>query len=213
MNHRIVVVATSASLVFLALTSGCNIIKPDLLSDASGAPEDARGLDAPPDAYVPSVGNLVGNPGLESEGMMGWVNNGGGTLTVATDTAHTGTKSLLMSARAGVWNGPAVALTAKVRPGKHYSMAVWARLAAAGTDTFEVSMRHICAEDGQHFNQMTTRTAAPAADNATWVQPTGSFFVTDSPSCTLIEVLVYVETTTNKVDFYVDDLDVQEIAP
>ncbi len=219
--HQIALMALSASLLSLP-SSGCNAIKPDLLFDASGPARDATGQDAQDgtaldaslsDAYTPAVGNLISNSGFELQGTSGWTTNGAGTITLSTATAHTGTHSLLMTARQGEWNGPSVVLTANVRPGRHYVMNAFVRRVAPGSDEYGLSVRHTCGEDGRHFNEQTTRTLAVAPNNAAWVQPTTSFVVVNTRDCTLAEVLVYFETTANMADFFVDDMEVTEVFP
>lgn len=197
--------------------SACNVIKPELLeqNDASttdARPRDAAPIDAPPDAYVPSEGNLVMNPGLESGTPLGWTTNGGAaTIALSTTQAHGGTRSLTTGARSGEWNGPAVAMFGIVRQTRSYTATVWARLVETGTDDFFVSVRHTCAETGgtERFNVNNTRTSATG--NATsWVQPSSTFTVVGTGDCTLSSFIVYVESET-LADFYVDDLDVREI--
>jgi endo-1,4-beta-xylanase len=210
----------------------CNVIKPDLLDDASPMaarpPADAFVLppvdassapDAPPDAYVPEIGNLVVNAGFEQQGTTGWTTSGHGTIGLATTAAHTGTRSLLTTDRTAVWNGPATAITNKVRAGRSYTMSAFTRLMDAGTESFYLSMRHTCAEDGQHFNEQTTRTMATAPDELTWAQPITTFTIAAAADCTLTEVLVYVETITDLSPatsypaFYLDDIVVTEDTP
>jgi hypothetical protein len=209
-SNQIIVMALLLSL----LSSGCSVIKPDLLIDSSGPAQDATAQDATADdAYTPAVGNLISNSGFEVEGTTGWTTNGDGTIALSTATAHTGTHSLSMSARGGEWNGPAVVLTASVRPGRHYTMSAFVRRAAAGSDEYGLSIRHTCGEDGRHFNEQVTRTLVVASDNATWVQPSSSFVVINDRICTLAEVMIYVETTIGNASFFIDDLEVNEVFP
>jgi hypothetical protein len=167
-------------------------------------------IDAPPDAFVPH--NLVPNPGGETGDATGWTNNGGGaTVTASTALTHTGADSLLTTARSGTWNGPAVSLT--VIPGHTYAASIFARLVNGGTETFSVSIRHTCSEDNvQHFNTANERITVNALDNNVWVNPTSTFTVVSS-GCTISNFLVYVETTTNAEDFYVDDISVIDVTP
>jgi len=208
-KQRILVMLLAAGLV-----AGCDVIKPELLGESIGVARDAAVDGAAIDAYQPELGNLIANPDFEAQGTSGWTTNGGnGTITLATAGARTGVYGLRVAMRSGVWNGPAVVLTAKVRRGKHYVARAWARLAGPGTDSFAVAIRHTCSEDGQHFNQQTTRQVVTAPDNATWVQPSSSFIVVNSPTCTLAEVLMYVETSATVAPFYVDDVDLVEVVP
>ncbi|MEJ7600456.1 MAG: carbohydrate binding domain-containing protein [Kofleriaceae bacterium] len=205
------------SLVVLAGT-GCNVIKPDLLgADAQGASDGPRqndaGADVAPDAYVAFEGNLVeANADLET-GATGWITNGGAAqIASSTAQAHAGTASLLTTMRTGEWNGPAVNLLGKVRPGRTYSATIWARLTAAATDKFLVSIRHTCLETGttERFNVNNNRTSVVASEGA-WRQPTSTFTVVDPSACSLTSFIVYVETE-NPVfgTFYVDDIDIRE---
>jgi len=212
------------------LAAGCNVIKPDLLSGATddasnmmkpspdASPQDAA-VDAPPDAYVPASGNLVPNPGFEQMGTTGWTNSGHGTIGLSSGSGHSGTKCLLTTERTANWNGPAAVMTAKLRPGRKYAMTAFARLMVAGNEGFNVSLRTTCTETGQHFNDQTSQQPATVTDNATWAQPSSTFTLPPEAGCTLTEVLIYVETTTdltpatNYPAFYVDDLEVTEVYP
>lgn len=226
LGDRVIVVALAA-----LLAGGCNVIKPDLLPDVpDDAPmmmkpsddallHDAMSIDAPPDAYVPASGNLVPNPGFELMETTGWTNSGHGTIGLSSGSGHTGTKCLLTTERTANWNGPAAVMTAKVRPGRKYAMTAFARLMVAGSEGFNVSLRTTCAETGQHFNDQTSQHAATVTDNITWAQPNSTFTLPSEPACTLTEVLIYVETTTDLSPstsypaFYVDDLEVTEVFP
>jgi hypothetical protein len=205
------------AMLTVAIAGGCNVIKSDLLDVADAPRADARPpqdapIDAKPDAYEPFMGNLVGNPGVET-GTLGWTTNGGSAQIAATTTIfHAGASSLVTTGRTAAWNGPAVSLFDKIRPNRSYGATVFARLVVAATDKFYISTRHTCAEDAgtQHFNQATTRTFSTASDTA-WTQPTSTFTVAGPPACTLTSFIVYVETeNTTLSEFYVDDLDVQE---
>jgi hypothetical protein len=211
------------------LLNGCNVISPDLLEgqqDAalpidSGDPidsapqEDAaddapEGIDAGTDAYVPFVGNLVENHDLETN-TSGWTTNGGSfTIALSTAQAHGGLSSLYASGRTSNWQGPSVILLPVIRQGRHYATTVYARM-ELGTDTLHVSTRQSCVENGQSFNQNTSQPAAAATDTD-WVQATNSFTVVSEEDCTLIDFIVYVESTGTG-SFYVDDIEILEIFP
>ena len=204
--------------VFSIGLAGCNVINPELLERSDGMPADAAkatdaGLDSPPDAYVPYEGNLASNPGLETGNTLGWTTNGGSAqIALSTEQAYAGTRSLLTTNRTGEWNGPAVSIVDKVRPGKRYFASVWARHTSATNQTFSVSTKHLCAESGEErFNTNTTRTAAVGNDTS-WVQPSSMFTVVNTAECTLTAFLVYVETSGSDTGaFYVDDIDIREI--
>jgi len=210
------------------LAAGCNVIKPDLLPEvpdagsmmmpSGDAGKDASTPDAPPDAYVPETGNLAPNPGFEQMGITGWTNSGHGTIGLSSGSGHTGTKCLLTTERTSNWNGPAAVMTAKVRPGRKYAMTAFARLMTDGSEGFNVSLRTTCTETGQHFNDQTSQHPVLVTDT-NWVQPASTFTLPSEADCTLTEVLIYVETTTDLTPstsypaFYVDDLEVTEVFP
>jgi len=208
------------------LGGGCDVIKPELLvADAapmmgSPAPVDAAiprdAPELPPDAYQPAIGNLVTNADFEAQGKTGWITDGAGVIDLSTGNAHAGAHCLVTTERTDYWQGPATAITTKVRPGRKYAMSVFVRLMAAGSEGFNLSLRHTCQ---QQFNIQTDRQTAVATDNTTWVQPTSTFTVAPAATCTLTEVLVYVETATKLTagsaypSFYIDDIDVSEVSP
>ena len=205
-----------AIIMAVAAITGCTVIKEDLLG-----PSDARidakpgeaAIDAPSDAYVPFAGNLASNPDLENNSTQGWSTNGGSAVVaVSTAQAHAGTHSLLTNTRQGKWNGPAITLTATIRPGKMYSASAWVRLMATGTDKVAISTKHMCIESAgtEMFNSQTNRVLANATETA-WVQPTSTFTVASSATCTLSLFQVYVESEAILDAFYVDDIEIREM--
>ena len=209
--RRALVITFALSLI------GCNVIKSDLLEPNDAAKTDANtardaAIDAPPDAYVPFVGNLASNPDLENGNTIGWANNGGSAvLAVSTAQAHAGTRSLLTTTRTAKWNGPGIPLTATIRQGKRYSATAWVRTMNPTTDKFYVSTRWTCTEDvDPHFNEQTNRTPAMATSTA-WVQPSSTFTVVVPAVCTMTSFMVYVESDVITDPFYVDDIDIREM--
>jgi len=163
-----------------------------------------------PDAFVPP--NLAPNPDLEVDAS-GWVNNGGGAvLTRSTVEFHTGAASLLVTARSGNWNGPAVDITAAALPGKQFSASVFVHLVNPATETFFLSTRAVCSPNTQTFNDNTDRTPLTLADNATWGMVSSTFTVADATACAVTNYIVYVESNNAATmpDFYVDDISIVE---
>jgi hypothetical protein len=170
--------------------------------------------DAPPDAFVPV--NLASNPDIEVD-TAGWTTNAGPTqpmLAVSMEQHHGGAASLLVTNRAGNWNGPAVDITMKIVRGRKYEAAVFARLVDPGTVTFKLSTRPVCSEEPDpRFNELTMQTGGVASDNQTWVETRSAFTVNDAANCTLTNYKVYVETSSGTMNFYLDDISIIEVTP
>jgi endo-1,4-beta-xylanase len=171
--------------------------------------------DAPtiPDAPVGPV-NLVPNPGGEQDAV-GWTNNGGGaTVSRTLVVAHTGVASLMVTNRSGNWNGPAVDLTASVERGKSYTAMIWIRQVAPATTSYFLSTRPNCMGEAMpRFNEMTTRTPAMATTDTDWVLAQSKFTVNNDNMCNLTSFEVYVETSADMANFYLDDTSVTEVPP
>jgi len=145
------------------------------------------------------VMNLVSNSTFETAGTAGWF-SWDGSLSATTARAHTGSKSLLVSNRAG--NGPAAtSLTSAVLPGKSYDVSFWVTIGGAAQANVNLTQAVEC--DGvPQFNWI----ASPkAVTDGIWTELTGKLVV---PACNVTNVLVYAEGPPGGVDLYVDDVSV-----
>ena len=147
--------------------------------------------------------NLVANPGFES-GTTGWFGFGGPTLTATAAQAHTGAQSVLVTNRTATFQGPATSLLSVATPGAHAASG-WVRLASATAAQVRMTLKTTCGG----VDQFATVGAANATD-AGWTQITGTLTVAD---CAPTDLVVYFEGPAAGIDFYLDDVAVQKLAP
>jgi endo-1,4-beta-xylanase len=168
----------------------------DLLIFAEGPP---GGVDLYLDhASVrgPGVVNLVANGTFESS-TAGWF-SWDGTLSTTTTRAHGGSRSLLVSNRAG--NGPAAtSLTGVVTAGRSYDVSFWVSIGNAAQANVNLTQAVAC--DGvQQFAWMAN--PVPVLDGQ-WVELRGRL---NMPNCNVTGVNIYAEGPPGGVDLYVDDV-------
>src|SRR6185312_13270348 len=66
---------------------------------------------------------------FEDGGPDGWTSrSGSSTLTNTTDTAHSGTHSLLVTGRIANWDGPTISVSNKMYTSSVYNVSVWVKL-------------------------------------------------------------------------------------
>jgi endo-1,4-beta-xylanase len=175
-----------------------------VLFNGGGANVDSVAFVAPP----PATHNIVANGTFES-GTSGWFTFNGGSLSAATDRAHGGSQSLLVTNRAS--NAPAATdLTSVVKPGTNYPFNLWASIHSPdGTSqAINVTQATSCkAADGTvstTYNWIAGPTTLAGDATWSWVQFSGTVAV---PNCTLTQLLVWVEGGAG-ADLYVDDVQV-----
>ncbi|GAA2564634.1 hypothetical protein GCM10010435_41310 [Winogradskya consettensis] len=145
--------------------------------------------------------NLLTNPGAE-DGTTGWLVNGSGTLTAATDVVRGGTRSLAITGRTGAWNGPGQDVTSRLTNGKTYTTSVWVRT-PSGTPAAKATLA--LTVNGTTSYLQLTPTATVSASG--WTQVSGT--ATVSWSGTLSKAVFYVETAAGTDNLYLDDATLQ----
>jgi glucuronoarabinoxylan endo-1,4-beta-xylanase len=143
--------------------------------------------------------NLAQNPGFEDGTTSGWFPFGA-TISAQSATAHSGAYAGLVQGRTETWNGIAQSVAAVIQPGQLYDLSVWVRLAAAGTETMQLTLKQVDG-NGTGYSMI----AAGTVSYGSWAQLSGQ--CTLSVSGTLAELTLYVEVpTSSTAAFYVDDL-------
>jgi hypothetical protein len=151
------------------------------------------------DGAVPPVQNLISNPDFESS-IAPWTAAFGGTLAVSAEQARSGLQSAKLSGRTENYQGAHYDVTDSVTPGAQYTLTAFARIAGAtATATVKSTARVKCSGFGDQYLTIRQLTA----NDSSWTEVTGTLTV---PTCTLIEVLVYVEGPPAAYDMYVDDV-------
>ena len=77
---------------------------------------------------------------FEDGGLDGWSSRAGSTLTNSTDTAHSGTHSLLVTGRAHNFDGPQISVSNKMYVGSVYNISVWVRLVPTDGSNHVINM-------------------------------------------------------------------------
>jgi hypothetical protein len=157
-----------------------------------GVPLDPPGLEP----------NLIGNSSFEA-GLDGWNVLGSGTLATATDQAHTGYRSGVVSGRTAAFNGPRREVTALARSGRSYDVSVWTRIGGTASASAGLTAQVTCTGEATQFLSLDQATATDSG----WVELAGTL---ELPNCALQTVAVYVEGPAPEVDVYVDDLALRE---
>lgn len=153
------------------------------------------------DLAVNPLDNLITNGGVEA-GVNPWRSQGDGVMvTQASEQAHSGDYSLLISGRADTWHAPVMDLP-PLATGRSYLASVWVRL-ASGTAESPLGFTLKRTVDGVS-EYLPLAQSAVTADG--WVQLAG--FFTHTVNGTLDELFLYVESANTSASFYVDDLEV-----
>lgn len=142
-------------------------------------------------------GNQLTNGDMES-GTTGWSVFGSGTLSSATNVAHGGTRSLLITGRTASWHGARQDVTSRLVNGKSYATSVWVRT-QTGTPTAKVTLA-VTADGATSYHQLTP---AVAVNSGGWTQLSGT--TTVSWTGTLSSANLYVETAAGTDAYHLDD--------
>lgn len=150
------------------------------------------------------VNTSVLSTGFE-DGLDGWAprdsGSGAPTVTIATDVAHAGTQSALVSGRTSQGSGIAHDVTGLLEAGTMYEASAWVRF-AAGQPADDVWLTIARTAGGSTTYQ--TLGQFTGQSNSEWVKVTQSFTMGEAEQAT-----IYFETDyngTNTSDFYIDDI-------
>lgn len=148
----------------------------------------------------PLGANVVSNPDFEA-GTAGWI-AWAGTLS-ASNVAHSGTGSVVVTNRTDTWQGPLHDLLPEITPGATYEMGGFVRLGGAASATVNLTVKSTC-DGSSSFSNVGSVTA----NDAGFVEVGGSYLV---PACAnLTELVMYFEGPAAGVDIYADDVSVQQ---
>ena len=146
--------------------------------------------------------NLAQNPGFEDGTTSGWFAFGS-AISAQSTAVHSGSYAGLVQGRTATWNGIAQSVAGVIQPGQLYNISVWVRLAAAGTETMQLTLKQV---DGNGTGYRMI--AAGTASSTGWTQLSGQ--CAPSVSGTLTELTLYVEVpSSSTAAFHVDDLTIE----
>lgn len=140
----------------------------------------------------------------------GWGSRGDETVSLSSDNAQTGDKSLVVINRTSTWNGPIKDLSAILKPGETYSIGLWAKF-DDGPDTIGLKLSI------QSKDDVYTNIGGSKLVKGEWVY---SEVIYSVPSSEYIKL--YFETTwkdegnaeaNDLVPFYIDNLVIKRFLP
>jgi hypothetical protein len=187
--------------------------------DAGEIFSDGGTLDAgASDATPPGPVNLISNPDFES-GFAPWTAAFGGTMGATIDQAHTGAQSGRVTQRTQAYQGAHYNLTGLVTPGKTYAVTAFGRLdgsaapSPAPSATMALTAKITCLGVAPQYRTIKTLTG----NDSSWTELNGPLVVPSVPSgaptstsCTVTELLMYLEGPPAGFTIYIDDVSVIE---
>jgi endo-1,4-beta-xylanase len=153
------------------------------------------------------------NSDFEDGTLQGWGSFCGATVANSTAAAESGTHSLLVSGRTQNCAGPSIQLSSLLLPLATYQITGWVQLtsAEAGPDQANFTIQQVDSSSGTNY--ITVGTFQTPVSNTGWVQLTGQYTVSSSPtSINLYAQLVNSDTGTTD-SFYLDNVTITEISP
>jgi len=137
----------------------------------------------------------------------GWSPRGPVTLENVTEASHSGTRSLKVTGRADVWQGPTHDALCKMHNGSVYRVSVWVRLVAGEPDSqVRVSIQRELS-GVTNFNTVIPNTLV-TDDEWTELSVESYTFGFDVDA-----LQIYVETNTGTASFYIDDFRLEHMPP
>jgi len=173
-----------------------------------GMVDGFEGVPADPEGTPP---NLIANGSFEA-GTSGWFGFGIPSV-VLDDDEHTGDQALLAGGRTDTWQGPAIDVTALVRPGFIYDASAFVAIEREKRGRHG---QHQAPEPVQLSAKVTCDGASPtfitiATGTATTREFTSLEGTLTLPLCTITEAIVYVQGPAAGVDLRIDDVALRTI--
>lgn len=174
-------------------SSSMSSVNSSISSNSSSSSESSMGP-----IFQPVANNLLDNGDLES-GQSPWLGRGAASVVVSSTQSNSGSASLLVTERNAAWHGAAFPIT-YLTPGNNYNFEVWVRMAANEADAqVKLTIQYEDAGGAQYPN-----VAQGTAHSNGWTRLRGTY--THSPSGSVSNLQVYVESASTTASFYVDDL-------
>ena len=145
-------------------------------------------------------GDVLVNGGFES-GLTGWQRQGGVTLTLTPDAAHSGARGVRITNRTAAWNGIGQNILGKVTPGLAYRYTAWVKLATPGSHNLSITISQLDGAGQNYFFADNTTVTDQA-----WVKLEGVFRA--QVTGTLQTLFMYIEGPPPGVNIYADDFSI-----
>lgn len=146
--------------------------------------------------------NLVTNPGFES-GTTGW-SGIGCSISTSTGEFRSGSRSGYAYNRTNTWNSLRQSMLGKMTDGKIYRISGWMKLLGASSDGINLTVAKTD-DGGTSYNWVAATTGY---DNQ-WTELKGYYAV--DVNGTLADIVIYFEGPAAGVDYYLDDVEVEEV--
>jgi hypothetical protein len=147
--------------------------------------------------------NLLSDPGFEG-GHEGWVPFGDNPDILDVEgQGRDGSRCIFVTNRTATYSGAgSPVLQSLLEPGRRYRAEAWVRM-EDDADTVGITLKAVCTEEAAPtYTQLTTA----AATSTDWTFLSGQFTVASAATCTLTELLFYIEGPDPINAFYVDDV-------
>ena len=124
----------------------------------------------------------------------------GSTITITSDEAHGGTKSLYVHDRTASWGAPRCSMTGILAAGKTYEFQASAMFPGSGSQQFALKMIYTESSGTDHYDNITYK----QANAGEWVTLSGSYTVPNGAT----GMILYVELPGANTDqgYYIDDV-------
>ena len=124
----------------------------------------------------------------------------GSTITITSDDAHGGTKSLYVHDRTASWGAPRCSMTGILAAGKTYEFQASAMFPGSGSQQFALKMIYTDSSGTDHYDNITYK----QANAGEWVTLSGSYTVPNGAT----GMILYVELPGANTDqgYYIDDV-------
>lgn len=156
--------------------------------------------------YTVPANNFAQNGGVESD-LTNWATTAG-TLSRVTAEKHSGSASVLISARTANWHGLTFN-TGSLVSGSQYDVAVWVKLAPGAPDTvIQLTAKRQDDSDSSTYNEYT-QVALVNATSSEWRLLQG--YYTQSGTTAFQHFII--ESTDATLSYYADDFSIGGLAP
>lgn len=124
----------------------------------------------------------------------------GSTITITSDEAHGGTKSLYVHDRTASWGAPRCSMTGILAAGKTYEFQASAMFPGSGSQQFALKMIYTDSSGTDHYDNITYK----QANAGEWVTLSGPYTVPNGAT----GMILYVELPGANTDqgYYIDDV-------
>ncbi|BCE03256.1 non-reducing end alpha-L-arabinofuranosidase family hydrolase [Marinicellulosiphila megalodicopiae] len=161
---------------------------------------DAQINPANCDAVIyPVNNNLLENGDLEQAVTLPWVKRGAATINVVTSQSRTSSHSLAVTGRTATWNGAGYKID-RLTSGNIYDFKVWVKLAAGEASANMKFTMQLTDDNGVSYHAISEA----MANSDGWTLLSGSY--DHQPAGRATDLLVYVESDSDTVSFFMDDL-------